>query len=313
LEREQVKHIPAVIITHLHADHYKQLTAFLDGCQVRGIKWDVVYFHWIGKKNFAALSEDFDGHSKEETITERLHSKRKRSLYQNLVSWSHQQLRGRVKTSFEWLEAIKIPGITIELLHPFDKDLGLLKNSGKLNNTSAVFRISDDGASLLLTGDLEPAGWNLLISQNSPDMLISNVLKFPHHGAWKDVDVASFFNQVDPQIVIISVGTSGYTQYKHPNAHVFGALKRLPEIQVICTQVTPQCCTNVLSKQEQIRSLLSTKGNQYKNLAISVGCPCASTIVVELTDQARVCYPLPQIHRKIVDCFPQAQCIKMIE
>lgn len=313
LEQEQVKHISAIIITHLHADHYKQLTAFLDGCQVRGIEWDVVYFHWIGNKNFATLSEDFDGHSKEEDITESLHSKKKRDLYLNLASWANRQFRGRVKASFEWLETIEIPGIHIEFLHPFDKDIGVLQNSGKLNNTSAVFKISDGGASLLLTGDLEPDGWKLLTSQNPSATLTSNVLKFPHHGGWKDADVVSFLSQVAPQIVVISVGTSGYTYYKHPNAHVFEALKCYSRVQVLCTQATSQCDPDVLNKWEEIKTLLGTTNSRFNGLALPRGCPCASTIIVELTEKARVCYPLPEIHQQIVNCLTSAQCRRTLD
>lgn len=84
LQREQIKHIPAVIVTHLHADHYRQLMNFLDGCRKRGIEWNTVYFHWADKKNFAKLSDDDDGHSIDE-IANDLRARKKLDLYQNLT------------------------------------------------------------------------------------------------------------------------------------------------------------------------------------------------------------------------------------
>lgn len=124
------------------------------------------------------------------------------------------------------------------LVHPYASDFIGLESQG-LNDTSVVLRVIGPGSSALLTGDLEPAGWQQL-RKNHPD-LRSDILKFPHHGgAWQAVDADDLLNTLQPSAVVISVGTEG-GKYKHPHKDVFAALSTRPHIRVLCTQATSQC------------------------------------------------------------------------
>ncbi len=308
LKCEQVHRVRAVVVTHLHLDHYDGLIRFLEDCESRGIDWDAVYFDWINNvKQKKRLLDDFDGHSQAADDDLTLWQKKRRGTYQTLASWAGQPAnKARVKDPV-LLDTEKLAGMTFERLHPVHADIGELEPSG-LNNLSIVLRVSSGGASVLLTGDLEPLGWDKL-EENTAD-LSSNVLKFPHHGAWRRDDVDALLDKVGPEIVIISVGTVGH-RYDHPNTHVFDALRCRKGIDILCTQVTKKCVSQPTEVQGQVQALLAGIESKFHGLAANKGCPCASTIVIELGDRARILYPPRDRHLKIIEeCLPEAQCLK---
>ena len=308
LQCENVHRVRAVVITHLHADHYDGLVRFLKGCQSRGIDWDAVYFYWISEvKQLRHLLDDDDGHSQAVEDSPILRQKKKMSTYQTLRSWVREPgNRGRVKSP-ELLDEVNSPGITLERLHPDYADIGRLESFG-LNNVSVVLRVSSGGSSALLTGDLEPDGWDVLM-ENIPD-LSSDVLKFPHHGAWKRNDVDALLNQVHPEIVIMSVGTVGH-KYDHPNSRVFDALKRRAGIKVLCTQATKKCTPEPDKVQDRVQILLAGIESKFAGVATNKGCHCASTVIVELDDRAQIIHPPLDRHAQIIEeCFPSARCLR---
>jgi competence protein ComEC len=306
LQCERVQHVRAVIVTHLHTDHYDGLVRFLEDCQFRGIEWDAVYFHWINQaKQRKYLLDDNDGHSQAQENDPLLRQKKKMSTWRALNSWVRAPAnRERVKSPV-LLDEVSFQGMTLERLHPVYADIGHLESFG-LNNMSVVLRVSSGRASALLTGDLEAEGWDVLV-KNTPD-LSSDVLKFPHHGAWKRGDVSTVLDRVRPEIVVISVGTIGY-QYDHPNAQVFDALRRYGRVSVLCTQATRKCTPEPAKVQDKVNALLRGVQSQFNGLAAGEGCPCASSVVIELGDRARVIHPPQELHRRIIkECCPSAQC-----
>jgi competence protein ComEC len=309
LKRKDVHRVRAVVITHLHADHYAGLVAFLKGCQPRGIEWDAVYFQWLTQvQGHTQLLDDDDRHSRAGEGNLSLQRKKRLNLFQTLAGWIGEPGSKRRHKPPDLLTAVNLSGMAIELLHPISGDIGRLMQSGKLNNLSTVLRVSNGDASVLLTGDLEPEGWDVLL-ENTPD-LSSNVLRFPHHGAWGREDVDTLLERVHPQVVIMSVGTIGH-KYRHPNPHVFEALKRRKEIKVLCTQATRQCTPDPKEVKDRVQVLLEEIESEFSGLATNKGCPCASTIIIELGDQARIVYPPQDTHSQIVaECFPSAQCLK---
>jgi competence protein ComEC len=309
LRREKVQRVRAVVITHLHADHYAGLVTFLKGCQPRGIEWDALYFQWLTQiQKRTQLLDDDDQHSHAEEDNSSLQRKKRLNLFQTLAGWMSEPGNKRRHKPPDLLTAVNLSGMTIEILHPISGDIGHLMQSGKLNNLSTVLRVSSSNASVLLTGDLEPEGWDVLW-ENTPD-LSSNVLKFPHHGAWRRDDVDALLERVRPQVVIMSVGTIGH-KYRHPNPHVFEALKHRKEIKVLCTQATRQCTSAPKEVKDRVQVLLEEIESGFSGLATNKGCPCASTIIIELGVQARVVYPSQDTHSQIIaECFPSAQCLK---
>ncbi len=69
------------------------------------------------------------------------------------------------------------------------------------NDTSLVLRITCDGRSVLVTGDLEEVGQAALSAAGRS--LKSDVLIMPHHGAWEET-LPAFVAAVSPEFVIVS-------------------------------------------------------------------------------------------------------------
>ena len=164
-----------------------------------------------------------------------------------------------------------------------------------------------------MTGDLEPAGWKKLCKNYSSTNLPSDVLKFPHHGgSWKNDDIDNLLDVVNPSIVVISVGSKGYKKYTHPNPDVFEALKKRPNIRLLCTQATNQCQQNVMAQRGAVRDLLTKQAskNGQKLIGSKRGCPCAGTVVIELSENAQVIQPETLFHQQtiITPHFKNHQC-----
>ncbi len=70
-----------------------------------------------------------------------------------------------------------------------------------INNTSLVLRITCDGKSVLLPGDLDADGQAVLAKM--PERITSDVLVLPHHGGWEN-QLPAFFDAVSPRIVLVS-------------------------------------------------------------------------------------------------------------
>lgn len=301
LEAERVTHLRGVIITHLHADHFSGVTSLLENYhRVSGLQeCEVVVFNEIiDKRNFDKLIRDPDNHdagTKHATVT----------FLRKLLSWCKQgELKGKQRCANLKVEKRSLPlegtiAKCLHLMHPYFSDFLSLETKG-LNNLSGVLYVTGPGSSALLTGDLEPDGWQLL-KGNHPE-LHSDVLKFPHHGAWKDLDVDALLDNVQPSIVIISVGSEGFKKYKHPNAHVFEALSAHPDIHILCTQATDQCQDYVLQKADSVMNLLRVQAGKssFPVIGSKQGCPCAGTIIIEHGQEARIIQPEIKFHREII-------------
>lgn len=239
----------------------------------------------------------------------------RRTAYQELIAWAEQEanihsctplLRPR---SGDRLEVEGTITQAIRILQPSHSQMGGLIQHG-LNNTSAVLRIEGPGSSALLTADIEPEGWSELRRRHFD--LRSDVLKFPHHGAWKEADPVEILGAVEPSVVVISVGTDGI-RYDHPNSHVFHAIRNCFTTRLLCTQSTNRCTRNPNTHKLDIQTILeadaASRGSRH--IRTHRGCPCAGTIVIELGEQARVLQPDISVHREqIIRRFLNShQCI----
>ncbi len=306
LSREQIKYLRGIIITHLHADHYSGVANFLDNChEIPGIQeCEVVAFNEVfNQKNLKQLTPDSDGHSSDYEQPLTGGKKFIPISLLNLFRWckQHPFKCANLKVERRGLPFEGVLSKSLQLLHPYFADYLDLKTKS-LNNTSTVLRITSSKASVLLTGDLEPEGWRQLCT-NHPD-LHSDVLKFPHHGgAWKSEDVDALLDQVNPSIVVISVGSEGFERYIHPHPDVFTALAKRPHIRVLCTQATNQCQHQQLVQNERasvvnhFKAEADKKGHQFFLSNSKKSCPCAGTIIIELGNEAYVLQPEMRFHR----------------
>ncbi len=297
LQQEQILYLRGVIITHLHSDHYNGVADLLANYGlVPGLHvCDVLAFNEIfNQKNLQVLINDRDSHSSEALVL------RKMTPLQDLMSWRDQN---KSKYAYLQFQAGPLPfkgtlAGNIQLLHPYAADFRRLEAKG-LNNTSIILRIRGPGSSTLLTGDLEPNGWQYLQANQSD--LRSDILKFPHHGgAWNATNTKSLLDAVKPSVVVISVGSDG-EKYNHPNEEVFRVLSSPPysHIRILCTQATNQCQESVLDQKQSVIQHLNRLANSrgYERIGSKRGCPCAGTIVIELGDEACVVQPITAYHQ----------------
>ncbi len=115
----------------------------------------------------------------------------------------------------EWFDLGR--GARLEVLGP-PSDL-IEGAEADLNNNCVVLRLTWGEVSFLLTGDLERAGEEALLSQGRD--LRSTVLKVAHHGA-ADATSESLLAAVQPTVAVISVGADN--TYGHPSPQVLERL-----------------------------------------------------------------------------------------
>lgn len=294
LERERIQHLRGLLVTHLHLDHYGGVAQFLNNLELElGISCERVFFHrpLLSKTLHKAIFNDEDNHG-HDGLDEKTSKRKSKHSIINLLRWA--------KRNRERFNSLTIqPGITlpfedvIELIHPWDVDVPELLSQG-LNNTSAVIKVKGRSSSALLTGDIEPLGWSYITDK---DKLKSDVLKFPHHGAWKDDSVSNLLTTVEPSLIVISVGTSGI-RYGHPNTHVFEAIAQLPNVQLLCTQATTQCASHLERLKLDIVEVFRQQSEHDDFFFVNQnGCPCAGTVILELADVVNVIQPRIDFHR----------------
>lgn len=78
-----------------------------------------------------------------------------------------------------------------------------------LNDASVVLRLETPHGSVLLTGDLERRGQQELLWEAENVDVAADVIKVPHHGAARDVDLR-FIDAVAPAVAVILVGRNNF-------------------------------------------------------------------------------------------------------
>ena len=298
LKHERISTVRALILTHLHADHYREATAFLDNCERQlGASCEKLILHPIPEKELPlALSDD---HSEAN-----IPSAVKLKIFEQLNCW---MLRNhRLVDSPHASVELPINGPLkqrIQFLHPFPAFLASARAAG-FNNSSIVLRVIAAGVSALLTGDIEPVGWQLLKRNSATARLAKgDVLKFPHHGAWKKPNghpsnTHALLDEVGAKTIVISVGTE-QKNYNHPDAHVFKAIRER-NVHLLCTEATKKCGgARVLKSRLKTLPKLEAQALSTGRSAFipAEGCPCAGSIVIDLDSSVRILQPDPAKHR----------------
>ena len=185
------KSLDMVVLTHLDADHSRGLLEVLNRFRVGGVL--------VG-------SDDVDAPLR--------------------AQWDAALERGGlapVKVEYGYridLEPGSDPGVILEVLNPQREQMR--PPAADLNNNAVVLRLIYGDVSFLLASDVEAEAEIAMARGGMP--LNSNVLKVPHHGS-KTSTTDSFLERVDPDIVVISVGSNN--SYGHPDP---GVLARLGKI-----------------------------------------------------------------------------------
>jgi competence protein ComEC len=93
---------------------------------------------------------------------------------------------------------------------PGDRHTGHDVDSAAENDASIVLRVESGALTMLLTGDVEPAGQAALLAASAA--LDVDVLKVPHHGSRQQDD--RFIAATSPALALISAGAGN--DYGHP-------------------------------------------------------------------------------------------------
>ena len=217
LRSQQIQKVRALILTHLHSDHYRRAVAFLRNCERQlGSACEHLIVNPLPPK-----APEPDGDS--EVFPQE---------FETFVRWmrENRELVLGVPSSRQ----LPLEGLLaqqVDFLFPYVADFPTARSLG-YNNTSIVLRVRGSGSSALLTGDMESAGWELIPRRKLAAK--ADVLKFPHHGAWKKrggspADAKQFLNEVGAKIVIFSVGSS--REATITPIHMYSKPPALPEPQ----------------------------------------------------------------------------------
>ncbi len=110
--------------------------------------------------------------------------------------------------------------IYFDILFP-DRDVSKWKET---NDGSIVGKLVYGNESFMLTGDATKYTENLIMQNESPETLHSQVLKLGHHGS-KTSSSELWLEKVAPDTAIISAGL--HNRYGHPNKEVLDLLSKL--------------------------------------------------------------------------------------
>jgi competence protein ComEC len=184
LRRLGVRSVPLLVLTHLHADHVDGLDGVLHGRSIGEI--DV----GPSREPAAGWQEVQDG-------------ARRHGVSVRTVSVGERR---------------QFDGLVVDVLAP---DHAFHGTHSDPNNSSVVLRVAAAGRVLLLTGDVEVEGQEVLVRSGFD--LRADVLKVPHHGS--AYQSPAFLRVVDASVGVISVGRDN--DYGHPAPALLHELDRL--------------------------------------------------------------------------------------
>jgi competence protein ComEC len=177
--------LDVVALTHAHQDHLGGLPAILDNFRVAKL--------WIGREVSSPALAKLEELARERNIP------------------IEHELRGK---SFRW------DGVEGDFLWPEIAPEEVAPSAK--NNDSLVLRLRYGSQTFLLPGDAEKQVEREIISENSAEVMHSDVLKIGHHGS-KNSTMPEFLAAVQPRFGIISAGEGN--PYGHPSPELVERLE----------------------------------------------------------------------------------------
>ena len=114
--------------------------------------------------------------------------------------------------------------VILDILMKCDETCGM-------NDRSAVIRLQYGERTALFTGDIENEGQKSLLGTVSPELLKTDILKYPHHGKAKLMD--QFYDAVNPSFVVVTNNTAT------GDAPYYLACKHVPTAYAVSAYVHP--------------------------------------------------------------------------
>ena len=178
LDRLEVERVPAVVLTHFHADHVGGLVGVLEGTPV-------------GEVQVTGLEDPEAGAAAVRAAA------------------AASEVPVRVP---DFGEVVTVGAVTWQVLGPRTLILGegTGEEGSAPNNASLVLLATVRGVRLLLTGDIEPEA-QAALAGSVPELQV-DVLKVPHHGSrFQD---PRFLSSLGARVAVISAGADN--DYGHP-------------------------------------------------------------------------------------------------
>lgn len=188
-----IEHLDYIVVTHPHNDHIEGFTKIIENFS-------------IGQ---AIVPQVFNQNSEWQSFINAINSNNIA-----LKTWSNGEFF--------------IDGVKVEVLWPtLTQEIALKNTLSKapnkvVNNASLVVRLSYQGHSILLTGDIEKETENFLANSNLD--LSAEVIKVPHHGS-KTSSSKNFLEKVKPKISIVSAPVK--SRFNHPHLEVVERYKNI--------------------------------------------------------------------------------------
>lgn len=181
LRSRGVRYIDAVVVSHPDSDHIGGLDGALENCEVAMM----------------------------------VHPGTKETGQAGVLLASAEEMGVEVRVMREG-DHLQLGEISLAAFGPPEK----VAEGVSVNEYSLVLRAEGPGFSMLLTGDVEEEGEEMLMG--CLEDLSCDILKVPHHGGFCEGN-EDFFSMVEPSIAVISVGADN--AYGHPSRATVEALQ----------------------------------------------------------------------------------------
>ena len=194
-------------------------------------------------------------------------------------------------------------GPVLSVLYPDYEQSIEAQSQGDSNQGSGVLILEYGKGRILFPGDAGKKAFKALIQRLGNGPITCNILAAPHHSGKLNkgaIDVRGYRNcyhwlyqdVVQPDYVIVSAGTDN--TYDHPKRdHLLEAVS--VGATVVCTQMTPQCHTDVKSVKPSLLPLI----HHPAECGLNSGVGCGGTIVAVLNSAGVKIERLGEHQRKV--------------
>ncbi len=125
-------------------------------------------------------------------------------------------------------ESLSLGGVKLDVLFTFEDLISpdtLKYTSSDENDTSAVVKVTMEGKTVLITGDIHTGAAEVLLRNYTSGELKADVLQVPHHGLNPLYD---FFTEVDPSVALFTQSKGGAQQALGSTTQaIYNAIKAL--------------------------------------------------------------------------------------
>lgn len=336
LEDNGINCLAAIFITHSDDDHISGINYLLNNWgSEESFSPRTIKGFYINPDRYYVIETRADAEKNGQTVEEQLGKKNRyfhllNSIYERMPSYGCRMEYLTDKKGPFYYDTMKIT-----ILHPPEDFSIFWSYHDDRNEASAVLRVEYGNRAIILTADIQLVAISMLLEKNDAE-LSADILKFPHHGAWPDdveglssyYTMDKFLEKVDPEYVILSVGTKQKARYFHVRPEVFCAINKLKNSRrlqrFLCTEATRTCLlehpTQIIEWKKvpseipydvinQVRNALPKE--YFSNFANKEpeACPCAGTITIEIYSQGTIdVLPTIDAHKLVFDKIPFAKC-----